>query len=402
MGSGSMSVEWDPFDPAFKANPYPTYDAFLEQAPIYQSAYGPLLVSRYEDCLAVLRHPAASTDYQKSSAWSPDPGRSEDTLVPSILNADPPDHTRVRSLVSRAFTVPRVAGLTPRMEQIVNDALDRASERGSMEVVAELAFPLPVLIICDLLGVPTADVGRFKAWSATVVRGTDPYFAMTPELLEEHAAAYDELWVYFQELIAARRGEPGDDLLSALLKAEAEGDRLSESELMVNLILLLLAGHETTVNLIANGMLAFARYPGQFNRLREDPSLTRSAVEEVVRFYPPVHLRPRVPLDDIDLTSGTVPAQSDLFLVFAAANRDPRQFHGPQNFDVEREDNRHLGFGFGIHHCIGAPLSRIEGEVVFRALARRFSRIELVEDPPPYKDNIALPGVASLDVALVA
>ena len=243
-----------------------------------------------------------------------------------------------------------------------------------MEVVSELAFPLPVLIICDLLGVPTNDLESLKAWSSAVVRATDPYFVLTPELIEQHAAAYNELWAYFHELIAARRGNPGDDFLSALLKVEEEGDRLSEAELMVNIILLLLAGHETTVNLIANGILAFARYPAEFERLREDPSLVRSAIEEVLRFYPPVHLRPRLPLEDIELSTGTVPAYADLFLVVAAANRDPRQFDDPQSFVIARPNNRHLGFGFGIHHCVGAPLSHRGGRGI------RQGRSTLFED----------------------
>lgn len=395
-----MSIAWEPFDPKFRADPYPTYKALVEHAPIYHSIYGTLLVSPYEDCMAVMRHRAASSDFQKSPEWSAEHAFSDDALVPSILNADPPDHTRVRSLLGRTFTPRRVETLRPRMRQIVDNALDVASERGTMEVVSELAFPLPVLIICDLLGVPTNDLESLKAWSSSVVRATDPYFVLTPELIEQHATAYNELWAYFHELIAARRRNPGDDFLSALLKVEEEGDRLSEAELMVNIILLLLAGHETTVNLIANGILAFARYPAEFERLREDPSLVRSAVEEVLRFYPPVHLRPRLPLEDIELSTGAVPAYADLFLVLAAANRDPRQFEDPQSFDIARPNNRHLGFGFGLHHCIGAPLSRMEGEEVFGRVGQRFSRIELVQDPPPYKDNVSLPGVAALDIEL--
>jgi cytochrome P450 len=395
-----VSREWDPFDAKFKVDPYPVYEALVEDAPLYQSGYGPLLVSRYEDCMTVLRHPAASCDFQKSPNWSPEPGLSPEAQVQSILNADPPDHTRVRRLVSGAFTPRRVESLRLRMQQIVDRAFDRAAARGSMEVVAELAFPLPVLIICDLLGVPTDHLERLQAWSSTIVRGTDPYFVLAPELVEQHTIAYNELWVYFQELIAERRDDPGDDLLSAMIKVEQEGDHLSEPELMVNIILLLIAGHETTVNLIANGMLAFARYPAQFERLRTGPSLARSAVEEVLRFYPPVHLRPRIPLEDIAVSTGTIPAYADVFLVLAAANRDPRQFERPHSFDVGRANNRHLGFGFGAHHCVGAPLSRIEGEVVFEAAAQRFSRIHLVQDPPPYKDNVSLPGVAALEVEL--
>jgi cytochrome P450 len=302
--------------------------------------------------------------------------------------------------VSRAFTPQRAERLRPRMQQIVDEALDRAAERGGMEVVGELAFPLPVLIICELLGVPTEDIEQFKVWSANAVRGIDPPFTLSPQVLERHLAAYDQLRAYFHELIAVRRGDPRDDLLSALLGVEEQDDRLSEPELVINLIMLLIAGHETTVNLVANGMMAFARHPGQFARLRHDPALIRSAVEEVLRFDPPLHLRYRLPLKDIELSAGTVPAFAELFLVVAAANRDPRQFDDPQRFDIARSNNRHLGFGFGIHHCVGAPLARLEGEVALGTLARRFSRIELVRDPPPYKENVSLPGVAALEVEL--
>jgi cytochrome P450 len=395
-----MSATWEPSDPAFRADPYPTYETLLEQEPLYQSPYGPLLVSRYEDCLTVLRHPAASKDSRKVPGWSPPPEVPEELFIPSIFSADPPDHTRMRALMNRSFTPRRVEGLRPRMQQIVDEAFDRAAERGSMEVVGELAFPLPATVICEMLGVPTADVGRLRAWSADAVRATDPGFTLSSELLAAHAAAYEHLMAYFRDLIATRRDDPGDDLLSALMKVEQEGDQLSEPELVFNSILLLLAGHETTVNLIANGVLAFARCPEQFDRLRQDLSLTRNAVEEVLRFYPPGHLDKRLPVEDIELSCGTVPAFSELYLVLAAANRDREQFDDPQRFDIARSNNRHLSFGFGIHHCIGAPLARLEGEVVFSTLARRFSTVELLCDPPPYNENVVLPGVASLEARL--
>ena len=286
------------------------------------------------------------------------------------------------------------------MQQIVDRALDQAADRHGMEVVGELAFPLPVNIICALLGVPTEDIKEFKVWAASMVRSVDPEFTLSPELQAQLAASYKEMWDYFLELVATRRDNPGNDLLSALVKLEGQSDYLSTAELMVNIILLLVAGHETTVNLLANGVLAFARHPGQFERLRQDPSLARSTVEEVLRFYPPVHLRPRLALADIELSAGAVPAFTNVFVVFPAANRDPRQFDNPQAFDIGRLNNRHLAFGFGIHHCIGAPLARMEGEVVFSALARRFSKIELIRDPPLYKENVSIPGVAELEVDL--
>ena len=395
-----MSVKWEPLDPGYRSDPYRTYEVLLEQEPLYHSPYGPLLVSRYEDCLTVLRHPAASKDPRKVPGWSPPPEVPEELFIPSVLNADPPDHTWMRALMNRSFTSRRVEGLRPRIQQIVDEAFDRAAERGSMEVVGELAFPLPVTIICEMLGVPTADADKFRAWSANAVRATDPDFALSSELRAAHVGAFEELMAYFRDLIGTRRDDPGDDLLSALIQVEQEGEQLSEPELVFNSILLLNAGHETTVNLIANGVLAFARYPEQFDRLRQDLSLIRNAVEEVLRFYPPVHLDNRLPVGDIELSCGTVPAFSDPYLVLAAANRDPRQFDDPQRFDISRSNNRHLGFGFGIHHCLGAPLARFEGEVVFSSLARRFSKVEFMHDPPPYKENLNLIGPASLEVRL--
>jgi cytochrome P450 len=205
---------------------------------------------------------------------------------------------------------------------------------------------------------------------------------------------------YFGELISRRRREPGDDLLSSLLEAEEQGDKLTEAELLRILYLLLVAGHETTVNLITNGVLAFARHPDQFERLRRDPSLTRTAVEEVLRFDPPVHIVGRLPLDDIELSGGTVHRFERLVTLPAAANRDGTQFSRPETFDIGRAENRHLGFGFGAHTCIGSPLARLEGQVALGTLASRFRAIQLEHDPPPYKDNITLRGIASLDVTL--
>ena len=396
-----MSVEWDPLDPAFKVDPYRTYCSLLQEQPLYKSRYGPLLVLRYEDCVTMLRHPAASNDvFRKTPGWSPPPDVPPEIFISSIVSDDPPDHTRVRSLVDRAFNPRRIEGLRSVMQQIVDRALDQAADRHGMEVVGELAFPLPVNIICALLGVPTEDIKQFKVWAASMVRSVDPEFTLSPELQAQLAASYKEMWDYFLELVATRRENPGNDLLSALVKLEGQSDYSSTAELMVNIILLLVAGHETTVNLLANGVLAFARHPGQFERLRQDPSLARSTVEEVLRFYPPVHLRPRLALADIELSAGAVPAFTNVFVVFPAANRDPRQFDNPQAFDIGRLNNRHLAFGFGIHHCIGAPLARMEGEVVFSALARRFSKIELIRDPPLYKENVSIPGVAELEVDL--
>jgi cytochrome P450 len=346
--------------------------------------------------MTVYRHPAASNDWRKSPEWEPTFESDDPTL--SFLFLDPPDHTRLRGLVSRAFTPKRVDQLRPRAQEIVDQILDEAG--GRMEVVADLAFPLPVLMICEMLGVPAEEVDEFKEWSAVTARGLDPPFTWPPGLEERYSAAGEQAMAYFRDLIARRRSEPGEDLLSGLLEAEEQGDKLTEIELLRILYLLLVAGHETTVNLIANGALAFARHPDQFERLRADPSLTRSAVEEVLRFDSPVHIVGRVVLDDIELSCGTIHPSERLVTLPAAANHDERQFNRPETFDIGRSENRHLGFGFGAHTCIGSPLARLEAQVALGTLARRFRAIELEEDPPPYKDNITLRGIATLDVTL--
>ncbi|HTT87953.1 MAG TPA: cytochrome P450 [Acidimicrobiales bacterium] len=394
-----MGAMWDPIDPAFRADPYPAYRVLLEESPLYESPYGMLVVSRYEDCMTVLRSPGTSNDFRKSPRFAP-AVEDDEEITPSFLFLDPPDHTRLRGLVSRAFTPRRVDQLRPRAQQIADEVFDRAAATGSLEVVGDLAFPLPVMMICELLGVPAEDVDEFKEWSAATARGLDPSFTWPPGLLERFQELRRRAMDYFGELIARRRREPQDDLLSGLLEAEEQGDHLTEHELFSTLNLLLIAGHETTVNLIANGVLAFGRHPDQFALVQDDPSLIRGAVEEVLRFDPPVHMMGRLPVEDIELSCGTIPAWSELVMLPAASSRDPGQFSDPDRFDVARADNRHLGFGFGIHHCLGAPLARLEAQVALGTLARRFSSLELVDDPPPYKDNITLRGVASLEVKL--
>lgn len=395
-----MSATWDPVDPAFRADPYPSYRALLEEAPLFESPYGLLIVSRYEDCMTVLRGSGTSNDFRKSPRFAP--AVEDEEVTPSFLFLDPPDHTRLRGLVSRAFTPRRIEQLRPRAQQIADEVFDLAAAAGGLEVVGDLAFPLPVLMICELLGVPAEDVDEFKEWSAATARGLDPSFTWPPGMLERFVELRNQAMDYFGDLIARRRREPRDDLLSGLLEAEEQGDRLSESELFSTLNLLLIAGHETTVNLIANAVLAFARYPDQFARVRQDPALIRSAIEEVLRFDPPVHMMGRLPVEDIEISCGTIPALSELVMLPAASSRDPAQFSDPDTFDVTRTDNRHLGFGFGIHHCLGAPLARLEAQVALGTLARRFSSVELVSDPPSYKENIVLRGVASLEVKLAS
>jgi cytochrome P450 len=395
-----MPATWNPLDPQFKADPYPSYRSLLDEDPFHRSPLGALVLSRYDDCLTMLRHPAASSDPRRLPGWEPPPGVDASEIEPSFLSLDPPDHTRLRGLVAKAFTPRRVEALRPRMQAIVDGIMGAAAEGGSMEVVSDLAFPLPVLVICELLGVPPEAVDEFKEWSAAMARLLDPPFLIPEGVLTSARTASERAEALFGRLIAERRQRPRDDLISALIVAEESGEQLTEPEMLATLGLLLIAGHETTVNLIANGVLAFGRHPDQLARLRNDPTLVRSAVEEILRFDPPVHADGRLALEDIDLPSGTVKRWEQPVILLPAANRDSAYFAEPDRFDIGRSDNRHLSFGFGIHHCLGAPLARAEGQVALGSLARYFAGIEVVCDPPPYKDNLVLRGVSSLEVRL--
>lgn len=399
-------VVFNPFDPEFRKNPYPTYHRLLAEDPIQRSPLGGLVISRHEDAMSLLRDPRASSDFRKSPNFKAEveaQGLDYDVLLQenrSFLFLDPPDHTRLRGLVNKAFTPKVVEGLRPRIESIVTRLLDAALERGEADVMEDIAYPLPVQIICDMLGVPVEDNVRFRAWTNEAARSLDPDFALPPEVVEQRQRTFDALQAYFTDLVAKRRADPQDDLLSALIAAEDEGKKLNEAELISTCILLLIAGHETTVNLIGNGTLQLLRHPDQLQMLRDDPSLIGTAVEELLRFDPPVQLTGRLALEDIPL-GGTVLKQGEQgVILIGAVNRDPAQFPDPQRLDITRQENRHLAFGMGVHFCLGAPLARMEGRIALGQLAARTKTLELAVADPPYKENLTLRGLAALPVTM--
>jgi cytochrome P450 len=316
-----------------------------------------------------------------------------------MLDRDPPDHTRLRSLVSTAFTPRVVEGLRPRIQQIVDDLITRAEAAGGMDVIEEFAYPIPVNVICEMLGVPVADHERFRGWSLDIARGLDSiWLPPDSEIPRRSAASRHAISDYFRGLIAQRRASPRSDLLSALIAAEAAGDKLSEEELVATCILLLIAGHETTVNLIGNGMLALLRHPAELRRLRESPGLITSAVEELLRYDGPVQRTARVASADATIGGRTI-AKGDMVMPFiAAADRDPAQFPEPDRLDLSRSDNRHIAFGWGIHFCLGAPLARIEGQIAIDALVRRLPGLELATHEPEYRQSLTLRGLKTLPV----
>jgi cytochrome P450 len=390
---------FNPFDPDFRAEPYPFYKRLREADPVHLTPLGNWILTRYEDVNAILRDPRLSSDFRNSLTLEElnVPGRFEDDRQPSMLFLDPPDHTRLRNLVHKAFTARRIERLRERVHQVVDELLGAARDKGEMDVVDDLAYPLPVTIICDMLGVPVKDQETFAGWSLDLVATLDPI--VPPDLMEKALESSDAFREYFLALIPERRAHPTDDLLSALIAAEDEGNKLTEDELLVTLILLLVAGHETTVNLISNGTLALLRNRDQLELLRSDPALARPAIEELLRYDSPVQFIARIPMEDIEIGGKKVQKGRELIGVIAAANRDPAQFADPEKLDVTRQDNRHLAFSGGAHFCLGASLARLEGQIAITSLLREFPKIELAGDPQP-RATLTLKGLSSLPVSL--
>ncbi len=390
---------FNPFDPGFRIDPYSTYRRLRSEDPIHRSPLGALVLSRYADCVAVLKDRRWSSDFRNAEqpGFEPDLDILGDSRP--FLFLDPPDHTRLRGLVSRAFTPRVVEGLRSRIQELVDDLLERVAPGGQMDVIRDVAYPLPVTVISEMLGVPPDDHETFKGWSQELARSLDPEPIPSADVLGRIKKALDSFDDYFRGLIEERRRVPKEDLLSSLIEAEEQGDRLSEAELLATCRLLLVAGHETTVNLIGNGILALLRHPDQLRMLRDDLSLSPSAVEEVLRYDPPVQLTGRIALEDIEVAGVTVPRGHNVILLLGAANRDPDQFARPEQFDITRNDDSHLAFGFGIHFCVGSPLARLEGQIALATLARRLSSLELRTESPEYKENIVLRGLRSLPVA---
>jgi cytochrome P450 len=407
------TLAWDPFDPAWARDPYPVYAALRESNPVHRSPLGFWVFTRHADCLAVLRHKRASSDGRNIDATDFPAIRDRDFLegggaddmlaeMAPFLFRDPPDHTRLRGLVQKAFTPRVVEELRPRIQAICDQLLDEALQRGSCDLVADFAYPLPVQIIVEMLGVPAEDHEQFRVWSDALARGLDPDFLLPPQAVQERLAGIFSFVQYFASLIEKRRAEPGDDLLTRLIQAEEQGDVLTPGELISTCILLLVAGHETTVNLIAGGALALMGHRDQWERFRDDPSVRRSGVEEMLRYVGPVQMTGRVALEPIEVGGAVIGTGEFAMLLLGSANRDPAAFADPDTFDVARADNNHLGLGFGIHHCLGAALARLEAQVALAALTARTRVITPTTDALSYKENIVLRGLTALPVTLSA
>jgi hypothetical protein len=387
-----------PMLPENRADPYPIYAFIREREPVHHAPDGSWVLTRYDHSAALLRDPRFSTNPAKLTS-GPDPaamGPIRQVGSSLMMFLDPPDHTRLRSLVSQAFTPRMVESLRPRIQLLVDDLLDAVVETGEMDVLADLAYPLPTVVICELLGVPASDREKFKAWSADASRMLDGY--LDQAAMDRGLVAGMYLFQYFTDLVEERRRQPRDDLLSALLGAESAGDKLTHPELLSTATLLFVAGFETTMNLVGNGMLALLRHPDELARLRDDPALIRTGVEELLRFDGPVHVTARIATEDVVIGGETIRAGEQAVAILGAANRDPAQFPDPDRLDVARTPNRHLGFGGGPHFCLGAALARMEGQIAFETLLRRLPDLELATSEPAYRDHYVIRGVTELQV----
>jgi cytochrome P450 len=396
-------ADFNPLDPRLRTNPYDVYRELREESPVFwQPLMQTWVLTRYDDNLAVLRdHASFSSErtrarnalVQQLESYRLSSGPLGTT--PTMLSIDPPAHTRMRHLVNKAFTPRVVERIRPHIAEIAGELLDALPDAHELDVVRDIAIPLPMIVIAEVLGVPLSDRERFKTWSTDVANSLGGPF-QPPDVLDRARQSSNEIADYFRDQIAQRRKAPRDDLLSALCAAEEQGDLLSEDELIATCILLLIAGNETTTNLIGNGMLALLNHPDERRRLQTDPDLIESAVDEMLRYESSVQMTSRIVDHDLEFRGQRFEEGQVVLVMLAAANRDPAQFPDPDRFDVARKPNRHIAFGQGIHYCLGAPLALAEAQVVFQTLLRRLPNPEPAFDAPQWGQSFILRGLKSL------
>jgi cytochrome P450 len=398
-----MAESFDPRKPEIMADPYPAFAEMRAQNPV---AWSPILkgwlLTRYSDVRAALFDTRLSADRITPFMESLPPARRmalsglERILTRWAVFVDPPAHTRLRGLMNTAFTPRAIESLQPRIQAIVDRLIDAVMPAGRMDLIADFAYPLPATVIAGMLGVPDEDVERFKSWSdnlAAFVGGAQA----TPSKYERAAYGLSEMDAYFRAIVRDRRGAKArDDIIGGLVAAEEDGRALSEDELVATAVLILFAGHETTANLIGNGLLALLKHPGEIARLRAQPQLAATAIEELLRYDSPAASVTRVAKQTVEYGGRRIAAGDRLFLMINSANRDGEQFPDPDRLDVGRADNRHIAFGYGPHYCIGAPLARLEGQIAFTRLLARLGDIALEEAPLEWSDNLVLRGAKAI------
>jgi pimeloyl-[acyl-carrier protein] synthase len=390
-------------DPQVLADPYPLFHRLRTEDPVHWDPFlHAWIVTRYADVLEVLHTFSADRTPRPDQLTAM--GLSElnpiaQVMVRQMLFLDAPAHSRLRGLASKAFTPARVEILRGHIEEIVENLLDQLKGKDRMEVIADLAEPLPAIVTAEMLGVPTRDRYQLKAWSADFAEMLGN-FQHNPDHVPKVLKTVQEMTAYFRDAIRKQKEHPREGLIQAFLTAEIDGDRFTEEEIVANLIVTMVGGQETTTNLIGNGMLTLLRNPQQLQKLREDLILIPSAVEEMLRYESPSQHTARMAPSDREMGGKLIAKRQAVIAVMAAANRDPERFPDPDRFDITRNDNRHLAFGYAAHFCFGAPLARIEGQLAFAAILRRFPLLRLETEKPVWRTNLGLRGVTSLSVAL--
>ena len=399
---------FNPFEPGFTEDPYPQYAELCADNPVQRTPLGIWALFRYDDAVRLLRDPSLSVEDRSVRGTNPRAELREQILgdrpqrgTHQILNLDPPDHTRIRRLVQQVFTPRTVEQLAPRVQTMVDDALDAVVARGGeMDVIGDLAFPLPFRVISEMLGMPASEETQLRDWAHTITLGLEPLLAI--QHMDEILEASDHITAHVLDAIAWKRAHLADDLLSALIAAEDSGDHLSPDELLDQVILLYIAGHETTVNLIGNGTYALLRNRAQLERWRDDPALDVNAVDELLRYDSPVQFSRRITTADLEFGDTTIERGVFVLTCLASANRDPAKWgDDAQALDLSRQGAaQHMAFGAGIHHCLGAALARLEGRIAIGALIRRFPALELATDTPAWNGRLILRGLDRLPVTL--
>ena len=388
-------------DPEVLANPYPLYHRLRTEDPVHWDPFlHTWVVTRYADVVTVLQHFSASrtpTPQHLTALGLPAWVSIAEVLVRQMLFLDPPAHGRIRSLAAHAFSSRRVEALRTHIQDITECLLDVVQDKGHMDVIADLAYPLPTIVTAELMGLPTTDWKRFVAWSAVFAQALGN-FEHNPDHTPRVLHSLEEMCLYFRDAVHARRKHPSDDLICALMSTQHDGDSLTEEEVIANSILIMTGGQETTTNLIGNGILTLLRHPDQLEKLRADSSLMPSAIEELLRYESPIQYTSRLAPSDVQLGEKMIHKGQAVIAVLGAANRDPERFLDPECLDISRQENRHLAFAWATHFCFGAPLARLEAHLTFNTLLRRMPNLSLTTDSVRWRENLSFRGLMTLPV----
>lgn len=402
METADQEPLYDPRNPGMRNDPYPFYKRLREADPVYLTPFGYWVVSGYEEAAELLRDPRLTSEFHRDAKWAEHRGGADSPVVRDtrmwMLMLDGSAHRRIRGLVNPVFSARAIMKMRPRISEIVQRIFDEMGSGRNIDLISNLALPIPVTVICGLVGLPVEDREQCRVWTEAIGHVVDP--ALNERTEKAMNAALTEFRAYIAEHLAARRVSPRDDILSRLLAAEVDGEKLSDDEIIANVLLLFNAGHETSVNLIGNGMLALLRHPDQMQALRDKPELLDEGIEEFARYDAPVQLVARMATEDIQVGGKTIPAGAKLMLLLGAANRDPRRYEDPDRLDLSRTDIKTLAFGGGPHYCIGAMLGKVEGQMVFKEFMQRYSNISLTHEELVWRPHVNFRGLAELRLDL--